>query len=185
MVVYFYSQAKNEVSRAILQYLRKAQVETFSNLNANKPGDASLAQADALVIYGKNLAEESSYFVALAISENKPVLFLTDQQGIKNKALKSLGDNKNFKNKVEIKACAIKNINQILLNFLQKLDQDSGRDIINVKYTLRVSPKMSDYLAWRAQTEGMPKADWLRSLIDQQLQKDKDYHIFLQKKYKA
>ncbi len=185
MLVYFYSQAKNDVSRAILQYLNKAQVATFSNLDSKKNQEISLSQADALVIYDENLAETSSYFIALAISENKPILFLTNTKGNKSKNLQTLREDKNFKNKLDIFVCNLQNFSNILLNFLQKLDQNSGRDIINVKYTLRVSSKMSDYLAWKSKATGMPKADWLRSLIDDSLQKDSDYKKFLASKYKA
>lgn len=185
MLVYFYSQTKNEISRAILQYLNKAQVATFSNLDIKKNQAISLSQADALVIYDENLAETSSYFIALAISENKPILFLTNTKGNKSKNLQTLREDKNFKNKVEIFICNLKNFSALLLNFLQKLDQNSGRDIINVKYTLRVSSKMSDYLAWKSKAIGMPKADWLRKLIDDNLQNDLDYKDFLASKYKA
>lgn len=185
MLVYFYSQAKNEISRAILQYLNKAQVSTFSNLDTKKKQEISLSQADALVIYDENLAETSSYFIALAISENKPILFLTNTKGSKSKNLQTLREDKNFKNKVEIFICNLQNFSIVLLNFLQKLDQNSGRDIINLKYTLRISSKMSDYLAWKAKMLSMPKADWLRTLINDTLQKDLEYKKFLANKYKA
>ena len=72
-----------------------------------------------------------------------------------------------------------------MLQFLQKLDQNSGRDVINVKYTLRVSAKMSDYLAWKSQSTAMPKADWIRNLIADTCQNDKDYQNFLNLKYKT
>lgn len=185
MLIYFYSQLKNEVSRGVLQYLKRANVDVYSNLDAQKSTDISLAEASALVVYDKSLAEESSYFVALALSENKPVLFLTDSKGVKSKSLKNLQDNKNFNNKIQIHACDKKNLNHLLLKFLQQLDQDSGRDIANIKYTLRVSPKMSDYLTWKAEQEAMPKADWLRMLIAQELEHDQAYQQFLQKKYQA
>ena len=185
MVIYFYSQTKDEIGKGILQYLRKAQVEVFSNLNTKNPTNTSLSEADALLIYSKGLDEDSSYFVALAMSENKPVLFLTDIQGEKSKKLKNLQENKNFTDKVEIAQCNLQSVNDIILKFLQKLDQDSGRDMFNVKYTLRVSAKMSDYLDWKAKQIGARKADWLRNMISEKLQDDQEYHNFLNKKYKA
>jgi hypothetical protein len=185
MTIYFYSHEKKDISRSILQYLHKIEVEVFSNLIPTKNEETSLSKADALVVYDEGLTELSSYFVALAISENKPILFLTNKAGAQTKALQTLRSDKNFKNKLEVNICEAKNVLNILLQFLQKLDQNSGRDVINVKYTLRVSAKMSDYLAWKSQSTAMPKADWIRNLIADTCQNDKDYQNFLNQKYKT
>ncbi len=185
MIIYFYTQTKNEISRAIIQYFRKAEVDVFSNLENNKTGNIALSQADALVVYDKSLAKDCGYFVALAISENKPILFLTDEKGVKSKTLLTLSEDKNFKNKVDLVACDVKNLADILLKFLRKLDQNSGRDIINIKYTLRVSAIMSAYLTWQSQSTAMPKADWIRNLIAEKCKNDKDYQNFLNQKYKT
>ena len=184
MVVYFYSQNQDEIGKHIFQRLRKIRIDVFSNLSATKPTDASLNEADALLIYSTTLDEESSYFVALAMSENKPVLFLTDNQGIKSKTLKTLKKNKNFLDKMEISQCDLQSVDELIINFLQKLDQNSVRDMVSIKYTLRLSPKMSDYLDWKAKQVSMRKADWLRNLINKKIDKDKEYQKFLNIKYK-
>ncbi|MBT4349503.1 hypothetical protein HOD19_01835 [bacterium] len=185
MVVYFYSQNQDEIGKHIFQHLRKAQVDVFSNLSTTKPADTSLNTADALLIHSTTLDEESSYFVALAMSENKPVLFLTDSRGIKSKTLKTLKNNKNFSDKMEIKQCDLQSIDDLILNFLQKLDQNSVRDMVNIKYTLRLSPKMSDYLDWKSKQIAIRKADWLRNLINKSIEGDKEYQKFLNTKYKV
>lgn len=117
MTIYFYSHEKKDISRSILQYLHKIEVEVFSNLIPTKNEETSLSKADALVVYDEGLTELSSYFVALAISENKPILFLTNKAGSQTKALQTLRSDKNFKNKLEVNICEAKNVLNILLQF--------------------------------------------------------------------
>ena len=70
-----------------------------------------------------------------------------------------------------------------IIDWMQILDKDSVRDLVNIKYTLRVSSKISEYLNWKAKQLKMRKADWLRQQIKDMIEKDKEYQEFLGKKF--
>ena len=187
MTIYFYSNEKNQtIGKEMIQHLKRSGAMVISNLlTSQSTGDLSLEEVDALIILGDELDANGSYFVAWALSQNKHILFLLSKQPSANQTLQTLKKNKNFSDKVNIVIYQPDDLQQILLDFLQKLDQDSGRDAVNIKYTLRISPKISDFLTWKAKHDEIRKADWLRKLITEMMQNDQAYQQFLNKKYKA
>lgn len=182
MMIYFYSNGSPEESKNILHYFKKAKIEVLSNLNKTKSAE-SLAEIEALVIFG-DLDDQASYFMALALSQNKAVLFLPAQAKYNVNQLKNWLSSPNFKEKITVKVWQAKTGFGDLANFLQTLDKDSGRDMIHLKYTLRISPKISDYLIWKSKDVNKRKADMIREIILQMMAEDKVYHKFLQEKFK-
>ncbi len=182
MMIYFYSNGSSEESKNILNYFKKAKIEVLSNLNKGKSSE-SLAEIEALVIFG-DLDDQASYFMALALSQNKVVLFLPAKAKYNVGQLKNWLNSPNFKDKITVKVWQAKTGFGDLANFLQTLDKDSGRDMIHLKYTLRISPKISDYLIWKSQDAHKRKADMIREIILQMMSDDKKYQEFLQEKFK-
>lgn len=182
MMIYFYSNGSSEESKNILNYFKKAKIEVLSNLNKGKSSE-SLAEIEALVIFG-DLDDQASYFMALALSQNKVVLFLPAKAKYNVDQLKNWLSSPNFKDKITVKVWQAKTGFGDLANFLQTLDKDSGRDMIHLKYTLRISPKISDYLIWKSQDAHKRKADMIREIILQMMSDDKKYQEFLQEKFK-
>ncbi len=182
MMIYFYSNGSSEESKNILNYFKKAKIEVLSNLNKGKSAE-SLAEIEALVIFG-DLDDQASYFMALALSQNKVVLFLPAKAKYNVGQLKNWLNSPNFKDKITVKVWQDKTGFGDLANFLQTLDKDSGRDMIHLKYTLRISPKISDYLIWKSQDAHKRKADMIREIILQMMSDDKKYQEFLQEKFK-
>lgn len=182
MMIYFYSNGSPEESKNILHYFKKAKIEVLSNSNKAKSSE-SLAEIEALVIFG-DLDDQASYFMALALSQNKAVLFLAAKEKYNISQLKNWLNSPNFKEKITVKVWQAKTGFGDLANFLQTLDKDSGRDMIHLKYTLRISPKISDYLIWKSKDANKKKADMIREIILQMMAEDKVYQKFLQSKFK-
>lgn len=182
MMIYFYSNGSQEIAKDILQYFKKAKIDVLSNLNKGKSSE-SLADIEALVIFG-DLDDRASYFMALALSQNKSVLFLPAKEQYNFSQLKNWQASPNFKEKITVKVWHAKEVFGDLANFLQTLDKDSGRDMIHLKYTLRISPKISDYLIWKSKDTNKKKADMIREIILQMMEDDKNYQNFLQEKFK-
>ena len=182
MMIYFYSNGEQAESKNILHYFKKAKIEVLNNANKTKSAE-SLVDIEALVIFG-DLDDQASYFMALALSQNKPVLFLPSKVKYNVSQLKNWLSSPNFKEKITVKLWQVKTGFGDLANFLQTLDKDSGRDMIHLKYTLRISPKISDYLIWKSKDANKKKADMIREIILQMMAEDKAYQKFLQEKFK-
>lgn len=55
------------------------------------------------------------------------------------------------------------------------------REVPTIKFTLRFTPRSSRYIAWKAKQKKYSKADYLRRIIDDQIQKDDEYQNFLRR----
>lgn len=49
----------------------------------------------------------------------------------------------------------------------------------DIKFTLRITPKIEKYLSWKTQNTDLTKADYLREMIDKDLTSDEDFKKFI------
>ncbi|MBT7228448.1 hypothetical protein HN859_02960, partial [Candidatus Parcubacteria bacterium] len=94
-------------------------------------------------------------------------------------------DDKNFNKRLKIEFYQNTDLKQKIFDFLKTLDKGDIRDLFNIKYTLRISRRISDYLNWKSKKVDMPKADWLRNKIKDVIERDDDYQQYLQDRYKT
>lgn len=191
MKIYLYttSEEKKEENKKIASYLRRANLDVLSNLdNPKKIQDfqtgESLPKIDLLIIHGDKLDNKSGYLTALTLAQNKQVLYLLPQSTKIDEVTNTLQKNHNFKKRLEIKFYQGQELLDRLGEFLEAQEAGQRPDLFNIKYTLRVSKKINDYLNWKGQALAMPKADWLRAEIEKMMAQDKGYQDFLKNKYK-
>ena len=101
-----------------------------------------------------------------------------------DEAFGSLQKDNHLSKKLHIVFYGASNLQEKILDFIRSLDQGSLRDLFNIKYTLRVSGKINDYLNWKAKKVDTRKADWLRDRIQDIMKSDSDYQKYLQDRYK-
>jgi len=182
MKVYFYSNnpAEAKENKEIIRYLKRAGVTVGSNLSGQTEMKNKL---DALIVQGKKLDAKASYLMALTLSQGKDVLCLLPKGVKADEALSGLQSDDNFGQKLHLKFYQPDGLLDQVISFIKSLDQDSLRDLANIKYTLRLSSKISDYLNWKAKIKKMRKADWLRQQINQIMDNDTQYKKFLEDKF--
>jgi hypothetical protein len=191
MKIYYYSSnaEQDSDSKQIVSWLKKSGVQVMDNSSANirlqsSNSEQSFSKVDALVVHGKKMDAKSGYWTALALSQNKDVLCLLPQGSKVDEALSSLQADNTVAKKLHVVFYQVDDLQEKILDFLRLLDQDSLRDLFNIKYTLRVSRKINDYLNWKADKLGVRKADWLRDQIQDIIKDDSDYKKHLEGKYK-
>ena len=190
MRLYFYTNEiiNNQEAKAIMGYLKRAEINIFSNLSlkAEAKGfsqDQPLDKMDALIFQGKKLDAKSSYLVALVLSQGKEVLCLIPQGTKLDDAWQILKSDSNLSAKLHLEFYSQDNLEDKVFDFLKSLDSGSIKDLFNIKYTLRVSGKLADYLNWKAKKLNTKKADWLRDQIQAMMADDADYQKFLKNKF--
>jgi len=183
MKIYFYTnqEINNPQAKEIVSHLRRADITVVSSLSST--GQA-LEKFDAFVFQGEKFDDKVGYLIALALAQSKAVLCLLPIGAKLEEALATLKGNKNLSKYLFIEFYDKDNLNVKLANFLQKLDREIVRDLFNIKYTLRVSNKINDYLNWKAKKLTVNKADWLRDKIKDIITNDADYQDFLKNKFK-
>lgn len=190
MHIYFYSSASenDQNSQQILQYLRRVGSTVLSENSSKKiDSDAaalSMEKVDALIIYGQKLDAQAGYWLAWAVSKGREVLCLLPDGSKLDAALEHLLTDKNASQRIHLERYQAKNILEKVANFLETFGQENLSELYNIKYTLRLSRKINEYLDWKSASTQIDKATWLRENIQSLMDADKDWQAYLATKFK-
>ncbi len=167
----------------IINILEKNGVNYFSNLQPEKFAKAEIFifnQINAVIIEGSKLNPESSYILALALSQKKPILYLVAKGTLLEEEIKKLTNDKKLANCFYFHFYNENNLEKILSDFIDLIGAgDVRREVANIKFTLRLTPRMERYLAWKVTHTKMKKADYLRVLLNQLIENDEEYKNYL------
>lgn len=189
MRLFFYSSAgpEDKNAEAIAKYLRQVGA-TMINENSSKKivgnFESSMEKVDALVIYGLSLDAQAGYWLAWAIAKNKDVLCLLPA-GVKiDAALERLQQDQRSGKNLRIEHFQGQEALLKVANFLEALGQENLQEVYNIKYTLRLSRKINEFLEWKNKESGVDKATWLRQQIQNLMDQDANFKKYLDNKFK-
>lgn len=125
----------------------------------------SISQADAIVAEVSfpstlNIGHE----VSLALSKGKPAICLY----LKGKISAFFNGIKN--DRLVYKEYTPETLEKILFRNL-----DSLKDALDTRFNFYISPEINNYLDWIAKTKKLPRAVFLRTLLEKQMRLDKDF----------
>jgi len=72
-------------------------------------------------------------------------------------------------------------LESVIVDFLHTVEKGEGRELPTIKFTLRVTTRIERYLHWKTNNTKITKADFLRELIENLIDKDQDYQRFVKK----
>ena len=190
MKIYFYSkkeeggaeqQAAHEM---IFKFLNDNGLTVFSNLldRAGLEPQISLENMNGLIIEGKGSAAEAGYLIALSLSQNRPLLYLLPKGKELPEQLRPLLNNDKLKKLFLFKYYSNRILWNILVDYLDIIETgELRREAPTVKFTLRFTPRVDRYLNWKSKRIKIPKADFLRKLVDDLIKSDEEYQGQLRK----
>lgn len=183
MKIYFYTSLPTENPDVVsaLSYLKKTGVDLVGNVISES--SEAVEDVDGLIIFGRSFDTRSGYLAALSLAQRKDVLILLASGAVLDESLAALQKDKSFAKKLRIFYYK-KDLVDRLKDFILSLDTSTLREMTNIKYTLRLSPKISDYLNWKGERIDMPKADWLRDKIKEVMEGDTEYKKYLDDKFR-
>lgn len=199
MQIYFYGPpTKNADLDSTYGFIRRSlkQASVILSSNTQNPesgldpaeiqgiearGGSVLDLMDGIVIEGSTPDPEVGYLLAYAIAQKKPTLFLSERGSSGRQILRYLDERK------IPKVCQIRNYTQKTLGwnlteFMKTIDSREVKEIPRIKFTLRITPTIDEYLDWKSQAANTKKADFLRDEIDQLIAKDADFQKYLERK---
>jgi len=144
----------------------------------SQAGETILEKMDGLVIEETKSLAESGYLIALALAHKKPILYLLEKGKTVNKNLLHLKNDKSITKLLNLKNYTEKDLEQIILEFLGEVEKGEGKQLPNIKFTLRVTSRIERYLHWKTHNTKLSKADFLRELIKKLIDQDDDYKKF-------
>ncbi len=147
----------------------------------------SYEQIESVIIEGTHPSSDTIYVIATALAYKKPVLYLVEKGHAIPDQLEyirkdpNLGENfflkfysKNDKEKSTYAST--------IADFLGLLESGTlSKEKVNVKFTLRISPKIERYLTWKSLKLKTAKAEYVRDTLEQILTNDPEYKSFLKK----
>lgn len=194
MKVYFYAPPTSrpelrESYITIAKTLRRADLWLSSNVErlkvnlapediarAEAVGEPLVEQMDALVIEGSDSDQQAGYLVALAVSLKIPLLFLY-QRGVVPQLFAHL-TSKTLPKWVQAVAYTPQTLETHLSRFLSGLAGLPVREVPRIKFTLRVTRSIEQFLTFKTHNTKLTKADWLREQIEKFMKDDADWRKF-------
>lgn len=190
MKVYFYTKNENNeeklmaVHRQILEFFKENGLVVISNLYDRTISQQNLSFEDmnGLVVEGGGSVTEVGYLVAMALAQHKPILYLLPKGAVLPDQLRSLKDNKQLKQLFILRYYSERTLKSLLIDFIDLIETgELRREVPTIKFTLRFTPRAGRYITWKAKQKKLSKADYLRKLIDEQIQNDEEYQSLLRR----
>lgn len=130
----------------------------------NKHNLQALAKADIVIAEASAKSFSIGYQVATAIQQKKPVLILTH-----NHALDGTFGSGITSDFVKTKNYTSENIQEIIADFIEENTIDSK----DLRFNFFIDRQIYNYLRWSAYNTGKTKAEILRELVRQEIEKQK------------
>jgi len=131
-----------------------------------------------LILEITEITPQITYLLAQAMFMKKPLLCLYEKSKPPREFL-MLIRKKHCPDFIIMKSYTLQKIEATLNPFLASLSSEVMQTVANIKFTLRISPKIEQYLQWKAKQEGMTKANYLRNLLLALQQEDREYRQWL------
>ncbi len=144
-------------------------------------GGSLLDMMNAIIIEGSTADPEVGYLLAYAVAQKRPTLFLAEKGSSGRQILRYL-DERKIPKVCQIRTYGPKNLEWILTEFLKTLGEGEVKEIPRIKFTLRITPTIEEYLDWKTRNTKTKKADYLREEIDHIIQKDDAFQAHLERK---
>lgn len=151
----------------------------------------SYDQIEAVIIEGTHIASDTVYIIATALAYKKPVLYLVEKGNAIPDQLSyirkddNLGKNfflKFYDPKKPVSQKSGDSLQEVILDFVGLLESgEIIKERVNVKFTLRISPRIERYLNWKSLNIKKSKAEYMRDVFNKVAIGDKIYKSFLKK----
>lgn len=199
MRMYFYGpptdvERLRETYALIRRLLKQADVSLSSNTQHPEadlePEEANAVESrggrlldimDGIVIEGSTQDPEVGYLLAYAIAQKRPTLFLSERGSPGRQILRYL-DERKIPKVCQIRYYSQKTLAWLLTEFMKTIDSREVKEIPRIKFTLRITPTIDEYLEWKTRNTKLKKADFLREEIDRLIAKDEEFQKYLERK---
>lgn len=162
----------------VMSNLIDKNITGFSSHDLEKmdaSGEGMLEKVDALMIEGTRPLAESGYMIAIALAHKKPILYLSDKSKQINQNLMHLKKDRGTAKLLSLEYYTEATLEKVILDFLQKAEKGESHQAPNIKFTLRITPRIERYLHWKTHNTKISKADFLRELIERLIDDDANY----------
>lgn len=121
---------------------------------------------------------DTGYLTAFALMKKKPLLYLISKYKLPAQAsyveyLKYVHGH--GEKRVYVRYYDVLSLQRLISDFVERVQKDPRVDPPRVKFTLRLTEKLEEYLTWKSGRSHKSKAKVIRSAIDGLMEEDKHY----------
>lgn len=142
-----------------------------------------LEQMDAFIIEGTTSDPEVGFLLAHAIALKKPLLYLY-QRGTVPQIFSRLSQ-RELPSFVKVHAYEEEKIAGSLLAFLSSIEGVVIREVPRIKFTLRITNTIEEFIHFKTHNTKLSKADYLREQIERQMESDQDWQEYQKKRHRT
>ncbi|MBI3573250.1 MAG: hypothetical protein HY092_03570 [Candidatus Kerfeldbacteria bacterium] len=139
-----------------------------------------MERMDAFIIEGTTSDPEAGFLLAHAVAAKKPTLYLY-QRGIVPQVFNHLS-RKELPKFIQVVAYHDQRVDQAVKSFLQSIEGVTIRQVPRLKFTLRITDAIEEYLHFKTHNTKKAKADYLREKIEKLMADDEDWQGFQRKR---
>lgn len=170
--------ALNAAGTLVMSNIEKENLYKFSDQDMEKIGQSGgflFEKIDGLIVEATTPTSESGYLIALAITHKKPIFYLLEKGGQVERHINNLIKDKNIAKILKIYFYDEKNLETKILDIVHLIESGEGKEAPTIKFTLRINSRIERYLYWKTHNTKISKADYLRNLVEEIIDKDEDY----------
>lgn len=156
--------------------LEEVQVSAEVMADSREHDVPLLEQMDAFIIEGTSSDPEIGYLLAHAIALKKPALYLY-QRGTVPQVFSRLRQ-RELPSYIKVIAYDQEKLTVAIPHFLKSIEGVIIREVPRIKFTLRVTASIEEYLHFKTHNTKLSKADYLREQIDTVMEKDEDWQEY-------
>jgi len=168
-----YSKIEDLGYKQTSNFIKSVDVSEFYNLDENAVSDfykktlKSLKSADIVVLETSTPSFAVGYLVSQALNLSKPVI-----------ALHLKGNEPFFIQGSESEKLQIVEYTKDSMESDLKVALDYASDQQDTRFNFFISPKIANYLDWVAKSKRLPRAVYLRRLIEEHLENNEEYQNY-------
>lgn len=179
MIVYLFDPLKTNAASIItgfgVELWQKPQdagsFEIWDQMGVNP-----LEQIDALLLEITNSDQQINYLLAQAILLQKNTLCFYKRSSPPRQLLMYL-KRKNVPHCIQLKAYTTNSFSHVISDYLKSLKPAIVfSEVPHIKFTLRLTESIENYLNWLSKKKKINKADYLRELLKKLMTEDEDYN---------
>lgn len=159
-----------------------AEVQVSAELMAeSKEYDVPLLERmNAFIIEGTTSDPEVGFLLAHAIALKKPTLYVY-RRGTVPQIFSRLSQ-RELPSFVRVVAYDDEKLAGLVLSFLKSIEGVAMREVPRIKFTLRVTNSIEEYLHFKTHNTKLSKADYLREQIEHQMEQDEAWAAYQRKR---
>lgn len=144
-------------------------------------GEVALKKIRLLVIEASLPNPQIAFLIASALAHRKPVLILLARGTPLDLHLHTLQRDKTVGRWLRVEFYHDKNLLKIIENFVEHWSRGLGRELPLIKFTLRLTPTLDRFLAWKGLQAKKTKANFLRQAVEEMSRADRRFQSQLRK----